>query len=134
MKSQLWFWLLLLAPAALAPASPARAQLLLDAAAGAALQGSMQSSAGGNAVQLIKKAKGISAPATQLPLQAGQLQANLLASPSSAATPGPSTAPALAGASPGANQTLFTVNGHGIQACSSGLPCLWQMRRAMGLR
>jgi hypothetical protein len=31
------------------------------------------------------------------------------------------------------DQVLFSVNGKGIALCSSGLPCLWQMRRAMGL-
>ena len=32
------------------------------------------------------------------------------------------------------DQVLFSVNGKGITLCSSGLPCLWQMRRAIGLR
>jgi len=107
--------------------APANSQMLLDAAAGAAIQSSLQSGSSGNALQLLNDAKALTDPRSQTALLPGQMLNNSLAAPVSQ-----SNAAAAAGViSP--DQVLFSVNGKGIALCSSGLPCLWQMRRAMGL-
>jgi len=108
-------------------ASPANSQILLDAAAGAAIQSSLQSSNSGNALQLLNDAKALTNPSSQTALLPGQMLNNSLAAPVSQAN--------VAGTAGVINseQVLFSVNGKGIVLCSSGLPCLWQMRRAMGL-
>jgi len=107
--------------------APANSQMLLDAAAGAAIQSSLQSGSSGNALQLLNDAKALTDPRSQTALLPGQMLNNSLAAPVSQAN-----AAAAAGViSP--DQVLFSVNGKGIALCSSGLPCLWQMRRAMGL-
>jgi len=107
--------------------APANSQMLLDAAAGAAIQSSLQSASSGNALQLLNDAKALTNPRSQTPLLPGQMMNNSLQ-----AAPKQRTA-TYAGVS---NQEtiLFSVNGIGITLCSSRLPCLWQMRRAMGLR
>ncbi len=107
--------------------APANSQMLLDAAAGAAIQSSLQSGSSGNALQLLKEAKALTNPRSQKPLLPGQVMNNSLVAPVSQAN----AAAAAAVISP--DQVLFSVNGKGIALCSSGLPCLWQMRRAMGL-
>ena len=106
---------------------PANSQMLLDAAAGAAIQSSLQSGSSGNALQLLNDAKALTNPRSQTPLLPGQMLNNSLAAPVSQAN----VAAAEAAINP--DQVLFSVNGKGIALCSSGLPCLWQMRRAMGL-
>jgi len=108
-------------------AAPANSQMLLDAAAGAAIQSSLQSSSSGNALQLLNDAKALTNPRSQTPLLPGQMLNNSLAAPVSQAN----LAAAAAAINP--DEVLFSVNGKGIALCSSGLPCLWQMRRAMGL-
>jgi len=107
--------------------APANSQMLLDAAAGAAIQSSLQSSSSGNALQLLNDAKALTNPSSQTALLPGQMLNNSLAAPVSQAN--------VAGTAGVINseQVLFSVNGKGIVLCSSGLPCLWQMRRAMGL-
>ncbi len=108
--------------------APANSQMLLDAAAGAAIKSSLQAGSSGNALQLLNDAKALTNPRSQKPLLPGQVMNNSLAAPVSQAN-----AAAAAGViSP--DQVLFSVNGKGITLCSSGLPCLWQMRRAIGLR
>ncbi len=107
--------------------APANSQMLLDAAAGAAIQSSLQSSSSGNALQLLNDAKALTNPRSQTALLPGQMLNNSLAAPVSHAN----VAAAAAAINP--DQVLFSVNGKGIALCSSGLPCLWQMRRAMGL-
>ena len=107
--------------------APANAQMLLDAAAGAAIQSSLQSTGSGNALQLLNDAKALTNPRSQTPLLPGQIMNNSLQ-----ATPKQRTATYAAVTNP--EQVLFSVNGIGITLCSSRLPCLWQMRRAMGLR
>ncbi len=107
--------------------APANSQMLLDAAAGAAIQSSLQSSSSGNALQLLNDAKALTNPRSQTPLLPGQMLNNSLAAPVSQAN----LAAAAAAINP--DEVLFSVNGKGIALCSSGLPCLWQMRRAMGL-
>lgn len=107
--------------------APANSQMLLDAAAGAAIQSSLQSSSSGNALQLLNDAKALTNPRSQTALLPGQMLNNSLAAPVSQAN----LAAAAAAINP--DQVLFSVNGKGIALCSSGLPCLWQMRRAMGL-
>jgi len=108
-------------------AEPANSQMLLDAAAGAAIQSSLQSGSSGNALQLLNDAKALTNPRSQTPLLPGQMLNNSLAAPVSQAN----LAAAAAAINP--DEVLFSVNGKGIALCSSGLPCLWQMRRAMGL-
>ena len=108
-------------------ASSANSQMLLDAAAGAAIQSSLQSGSSGNALQLLNDAKALTNPRSQTPLLPGQMLNNSLAAPVSQAN----LAAAAAAINP--DEVLFSVNGKGIALCSSGLPCLWQMRRAMGL-
>ena len=107
--------------------APANSQMLLDAAAGAAIQSSLQSGSSGNALQLLNDAKALTNPRSQTPLLPGQMMNNSLAAPVSQAN----LAAAAAAINP--DEVLFSVNGNGIALCSSGLPCLWQMRRAMGL-
>ena len=108
--------------------APANSQMLLDSAAGAAIQSSLQSGSSGNALQLLNDAKALTNPRSQKPLLPGQVMNNSLAAPVSQAN----VAAAAAAINP--DQVLFSVNGKGIALCSSGLPCLWQMRRAIGLR
>jgi|APGre2960657423_1045063.scaffolds.fasta_scaffold164832_2 hypothetical protein len=107
--------------------APANSQMLLDAAAGAAIQSSLQSGSSGNALQLLNDAKALTNPRSQTALLPGQMLNNSLAAPVSQAN----VAAAAAAINP--DEVLFSVNGKGIALCSSGLPCLWQMRRAMGL-
>lgn len=108
-------------------AAPANSQMLLDAAAGAAIQSSLQSGSSGNALQLLNDSKALTNPRSQTALLPGQMLNNSLAAPVSQAN----VAAAAAAINP--DEVLFSVNGKGIALCSSGLPCLWQMRRAMGL-
>jgi hypothetical protein len=108
-------------------AAPANSQILLDAAAGAAIQSSLQSGSSGNALQLLNDAKALTNPRSQTALLPGQMLNNSLAAPVSQAN----VAAAAAVMNP--DQVLFSVNAKGIALCSSGLPCLWQMRRAMAL-
>lgn len=107
--------------------APANSQMLLDAAAGAAIQSSLQSGSSGNALQLLNDSKALTNPRSQTALLPGQMLNNSLAAPVSQAN----LAAAAAAINP--DEVLFSVNGKGIALCSSGLPCLWQMRRAMGL-
>ena len=108
--------------------APANSQMLLDAAAGAAIQSSLQSSSSGNALQLLNDAKALTNPRSQTPLLPGQMLNNSLVAPVSQANVAAAAAAAI-----NPVEVLFSVNGRGIALCSSGLPCLWQMRRAMGL-
>ena len=107
--------------------APANSQMLLDAAAGAAIQSSLQSGSSGNALQLLNDAKALTNLRSQTPLMPGQILNNSLAAPVS------QTNVAAAAVAIIPDRVLFSVNGKGITLCSSGLPCLWQMRRAMGL-
>ena len=107
--------------------SPVGAQMLLDATAGAAIQSSLQSTGSGNALQLLQDAKSLRNQATQSPLLPAQVQLNSQSSNSTIVKRAPASV--IQGA-----PVLFSVNGHGIQLCSSGMACMYQMRRAMGVR
>lgn len=111
MKYYLWSALLLLSGLG----SPVGAQMLLDAATGS-----------GNALQLLQDAKSLRNQATQSPLLPAQVNLNSQSSNSTIIKRVPASV--IQGA-----PVLFSVNGHGIQLCSSGLPCFWQLRRSMGL-
>ena len=93
--------------------SPVSAQILLDAATG-------------NAVQVLQDAQSLRNISSQSPLTPGQVQPTWQA-PKPTATKNAAPFQMLG------SEILFSVNGHGIQLCSSGLPCFWQLRRSMGL-
>ena len=93
--------------------SPVGAQMLLDAATG-------------NAVQVLQDAQSLRNVSSQSPLTPGQVQPTWQA-PKPTATKNAAPLQMLG------SEILFSVNGHGIQLCSSGLPCFWQLRRSMGL-
>lgn len=102
--------LVLLGLLVVAPA--AQGQTLIDAAAAGAIQGSLQ---GGS---------------TPSYLGALQPSRQILSGPSG---PARASGQAAAGANPPSTAT-FRVNGRVIGLCPSGLPCMGQIRRAMGLR
>ena len=93
--------------------SPVSAQILLDAATG-------------NAVQVLQDAQSLRNISSQSPLTPGQVQPTWQA-------PKPTASKNAAPLQMLGSEILFSVNGHGIQLCSSGLPCFWQLRRSMGL-
>jgi hypothetical protein len=121
--------LLLMAPAA-------RSQMLIDAAGAAAIQGSMQGASAPGYTNLLRsvrgKLQGISAgsgsgsdPFSMLPPTGRAASGDQL--------PGPPGSPMAGGsAEPGAD-TVFVVNDQVIRLCPSGLPCIGQVRRAMGM-
>jgi len=111
MKYYLYSALLLLS----ALGSPVGAQMF-DAATGS-----------GNALQLLQDAKSLRNQATQSPLLPAQVNLNSQSSNSTIVKRAPASV--IQGA-----PVLFSVNGHGIQLCSSGMACMYQMRRAMGVR
>ena len=93
--------------------SPVGAQMLLDAATG-------------SAVQVLQDAQSLRNVSSQSPLTPGEVQPTWQA-PKPTATKNAARLQMLG------SEILFSVNGHGIQLCSSGLPCFWQLRRSMGL-
>ena len=93
--------------------SPVGAQMLLDAATG-------------SAVQVLQDAQSLRNISSQSPLTPGEVQPTWQA-PKPTATNNSAPLQMLG------SEILFSVNGHGIQLCSSGLPCFWQLRRSMGL-
>ncbi|WP_353089804.1 hypothetical protein [Synechococcus lacustris] len=109
MKYYLYSALLLLS----ALGSPVGAQMLLDAATG-------------SAVQVLQDAQSLRNVSSQSPLTPGEVQPTWQA-PKPTATKNAAPLQMLG------SEILFSVNGHGIQLCSSGLPCFWQLRRSMGL-
>ena len=109
MKYYLYNALLLFA----ALGSSANAQMLLDAVSG-------------NAVQVLQDAQSLRNVSSQSPLTPGEVQPTWQA-PKPTATNNSAPLQMLG------SEVLFSVNGHGIQLCSSGLPCFWQLRRSMGL-
>lgn len=121
--------LLLMAPAA-------RSQMLIDAAGAAAIQGSMQGGSAPGYTNLLRsvrgKLQGISAGSGS-----GSDPFSMLLPTGRAASgdqlPGTPGSPMTAGsAEPGAD-TVFVVNDQVIRLCPSGLPCIGQVRRAMGM-
>ena len=94
--------------------SPVGAQMLLDATTG-------------NAVQVLQDAQSLRNVSSQSPLTPGQVQPTWQA-------PKPTTTNNAAPLQMLGSEILFSVNGHGIQLCSSGMACMYQMRRAMGVR
>ena len=94
--------------------SPVGAQMLLDAATG-------------NAVQVLQDAQSFRNVSSQSPLTPGEVQPTWQA-PKPTATKNAAPLQMLG------SEILFSVNGHGIQLCSSGMACMYQMRRAMGVR
>ena len=109
MKYFLYSALLLLS----ALGSPVGSQMLLDAAPG-------------SAVQVLQDAQSLRNVSSQSPLTPGEVQPTWQA-------PKPTTTNNAAPLQMLGSEILFSVNGHGIQLCSSGLPCFWQLRRSMGL-
>ena len=110
MKYYLYSALLLLS----ALGSPVGAQMLLDAATG-------------NAVQVLQDAQSFRNVSSQSPLTPGEVQPTWQA-------PKPTASKNAAPLQMLGSEILFSVNGHGIQLCSSGMACMYQMRRAMGVR
>ena len=94
--------------------SPVGAQMLLDAATG-------------SAVQVLLDAQSLRNVSSQSPLTPGQVQPTWQA-------PKPTTTNNAAPLQMLGSEILFSVNGYGIQLCSSGMACMYQMRRAMGVR
>jgi len=94
--------------------SPVGAQMLLDAATG-------------NAVQVLQDAQSFRNVSSQSPLTPGEVQPTWQA-------PKPTASKNAAPLQMLGSEILFSVNGHGIQLCSSGMACMYQMRRAMGVR
>lgn len=119
--------LLLIAPAA-------RSQTLIDAAGAAAIQGSLQ---GGSAPGYTNLLRSVEAGMQGLGAGSGSDPFGML-SPTGRANsgdlaPGTPASPMTGGsAEPGAD-TVFVVNGRVIRRCPSGLPCIGQVRRAMGM-
>ena len=109
MKYHLYSALVLLS----ALGNPVGAQMLLDAATG-------------SAVQVLQDAQSLRNVSSQSPLTPGEVQPTWQA-PKSTAIKNAAPLQMLG------SEILFSVNGHGIQLCSSGLPCFWQLRRSMGL-
>ena len=93
--------------------SPVGAQMLLDAATG-------------SAVQVLQDAQSLRNISSQSPLTPGEVLPTWQA-------PKPTANINAAPLQMLGSEVLFSVNGHGIQLCSSGLPCFWQLRRSMGL-
>ena len=93
--------------------SPVGSQMLLDAAPG-------------SAVQVLQDAQSLRNISSQSPLTPGEVQPTWQA-------PKPTAINNSAPLQMLGSEILFSVNGHGIQLCSSGLPCFWQLRRSMGL-
>ena len=110
MKYYLYIALLLLSGLG----SPVGAQMLLYAATG-------------SAVQVLLDAQSLRNVSSQSPLTPGQVQPTWQA-------PKPTTTNNAAPLQMLGSEILFSVNGHGIQLCSSGMACMYQMRRAMGVR
>ena len=81
----------------------------------------------GSAVQVLLDAQSLRNVSSQSPLTPGQVQPTWQA-------PKPTTTNNAAPLQMLGSEILFSVNGHGIQLCSSGMACMYQMRRAMGVR
>jgi len=114
--------LLLIAPAA-------HGQMLIDAMGAAAIQGTLQGASAPGYTNLLRSVEGrIQGPG------AGS-SGESFAGPSAAGS-STSKAPASVARSgpggPGA-ETHFVVNSRVIRLCPSGLPCIGQVRRAMGM-
>ena len=93
--------------------SPVGAQMLLEATTA-------------NAVQVLQDAQSLRNISSQSPLTPGEVKPTWQA-------PKPTANNNAAPLQMLGSEVLFSVNGHGIQLCSSGLPCFWQLRRSMGL-
>jgi hypothetical protein len=111
----------LLIPLALL-ASGARAQMLIDATGAAAIQGTLQGASTPGYTNLLRNVEGrlkdLGSPAGE---PSGDLSGSRERAPKRASTADPS------------QESLFVVNGRVIRLCPSGLPCIGQVRRAMGL-
>ena len=94
--------------------SPVGAQMLLDATTA-------------NAVQVLQDAQSLRNISSQSPLTPGEVLPTWQA-------PKPTANIYAAPLQMLGSEVLFSVNGHGIQLCSSGMACMYQMRRAMGVR
>ena len=100
--------------------------LLLLSALGSPVGAQMFDAATGSAVQVLQDAQSLRNVSSQSPLTPGEVQPTWQ-SPKPTATKNAAPLQMLG------SEILFSVNGHGIQLCSSGLPCFWQLRRSMGL-
>ncbi|MGB5241275.1 MAG: hypothetical protein WBN80_11605 [Prochlorococcaceae cyanobacterium] len=107
--------LLLMAPAA-------HSQTLIDAAGAAAIQGSLQGASAPGYTNLLRSVEG---RIQGLGAGSGGDPFGML---SPAGYPVRRSGPAEQGA-----DTVFVVNGQVIRLCPSGLPCIGQVRRAMGM-
>ena len=100
--------------------------LLSLSALGSPVGAQMFDAATGSAVQVLQDAQSLRNVSSQSPLTPGQVQPTWQA-------PKPTASKNAARLQMLGSEILFSVNGHGIQLCSSGLPCFWQLRRSMGL-
>ncbi len=114
--------LLLIAPAA-------RGQTLIDAAGAAAIQGTLQGASAPGYTNLLRSVEG-----RIQGLGAGS-SGDSFAGPSADGTSSAEAPGSVVRSGPGepGTETLFVVNGRVIRLCPSGLPCIGQVRRAMGL-
>lgn len=109
--------LLLIAPAA-------HGQTLIDAAGAAAIQGTLQGASTPGYTNLLRSVEGrIPAPGAG----SGSDSFGMLSAP------GARGSQAGRGSALQESEGLFVVNGRVIRLCPSGLPCIGQVRRAMGL-
>ncbi len=106
--------LLLMAPAA-------RSQTLIDAAGAAAIQGSLQGASAPDYTNLLRSVEG---RMQGLGAGSGSDPFGMLS---------PAGSPVRSGPAEQGADTVFVVNGQVIRLCPSGLPCIGQVRRAMGM-
>jgi hypothetical protein len=114
--------LLVMAPAA-------RGQTMLDAAAAGAIQGSLQGGSTPSYLGALQRSRQALSGPSGATGASGQGQVPAGASPMNVGVPlqaGAMVAPPTT--------ATFRVNGRVIELCPSGLPCMGQIRRAMGLR
>jgi hypothetical protein len=119
--------LLLTAPAA-------RSQTLIDAAGAAAIQGSLQGASAPGYTNLLRsvegRMQGLGAGSGGDPF--GMLSPAGRAASEYQAPQAPGGGMGSGSGEQGAD-TVFVVNDQVIRICSSGLPCIGQVRRAMGM-
>lgn len=114
--------LLLIAPAA-------HGQMLIDAMGATAIQGTLQGASAPGYTNLLRSVEG-----RIQGLGAGS-KGDSFAGPSTVGSSSPEAPGSVARSGPGepGAETLFVVNGRVIRLCPSGLACIGQVRRAMGL-
>ncbi len=114
--------LLLIAPAA-------RGQMLIDAMGAAAIQGTLQGTSAPGYTNLLRSVEG------RIQGLGGGRAGESFAGPPPTGSSSSEVPGSVAGSRPGGPgaDTLFVVNRRLIRLCTSGLPCIGQVRRAMGM-